>query len=256
MTPGATATCVPPWSGRSTHHLRGASWDREVQPLQCSGSMTAPCRCDLPRHVPRRVVLTGGPGAGKTAVLEVVRQHFCEHVEVIPEAASILFRGGFPRRDTPAARRAAQRAIFRLQAELERMAMEESRAAVLLCDRGTVDGLAYWDDPPETFWADVGTNHAAELGHYAAVIHLRTPPADNGYDHSNPVRTESAAEALRLDERIFEVWRAHPARTVIASHETFLGKLGAAIEAIRREVPPCCRTHEVALRPAAVASHA
>ena len=40
------------------------------------------------------MVLTGGPGAGKTAVLEVVRRTFCEHVTVLPEAASILFMGG------------------------------------------------------------------------------------------------------------------------------------------------------------------
>jgi predicted ATPase len=28
-------------------------------------------------HVRRRVVLTGGPGAGKTALLEMIRQSFC-----------------------------------------------------------------------------------------------------------------------------------------------------------------------------------
>jgi len=39
-----------------------------------------PCR---ERHEPRRVVLTGGPGAGKTAVLELIRQSFCVHVKVL-----------------------------------------------------------------------------------------------------------------------------------------------------------------------------
>ena len=34
---------------------------------------------------PRRVVLTGGPGAGKTAALEMIKQSFCEHVRVLPE---------------------------------------------------------------------------------------------------------------------------------------------------------------------------
>lgn len=38
-------------------------------------------------HKRRRVVLTGGPGAGKTATLELIRQSFCEHVHVLPEAA-------------------------------------------------------------------------------------------------------------------------------------------------------------------------
>lgn len=38
------------------------------------------------RHKRKTIVLTGGPGAGKTAVLELVRQQFCAHVEVLPEA--------------------------------------------------------------------------------------------------------------------------------------------------------------------------
>jgi predicted ATPase len=49
---------------------------------------------------PKLVVLTGGPGAGKTALLEVVRRHFCEHVVVLPEAASIVFGGGLASRLT------------------------------------------------------------------------------------------------------------------------------------------------------------
>lgn len=51
-----------------------------------------PCDCG-DRHVPRRVVLTGGPGAGKTAVLELIRLFFCEHVKTLPEAAGIVFGG-------------------------------------------------------------------------------------------------------------------------------------------------------------------
>jgi predicted ATPase len=203
--------------------------------------MRPPCGCDEARHAPRRIALTGGPGAGKTAVLEVVQRHFCEHVIVLPEAASILFRGGFPRHESPAGRHAAQRAIYRTQVELERLACEESRAAIVLCDRGTIDSEAYWDGAPGSFWAEVGSTRAAELARYAAVIHLRTPSADGGYDHENPLRIETAEQALAIDRRIFEVWAAHPARTVIASEASFIDKLRAAIEAIRREVPPCCR---------------
>lgn len=70
----------------------------------------AACECRNV-HDRRRVVLTGGPGAGKTAVLEMIRQSFCSHVKVLPEAASVVFGGGFPREDDPDCRRAAQRAI-------------------------------------------------------------------------------------------------------------------------------------------------
>lgn len=55
------------------------------------------CECN-DVHKRKRIVLTGGPGAGKTALLELIRQSFCAHVKVLPEAASIIFGGGFPGR--------------------------------------------------------------------------------------------------------------------------------------------------------------
>jgi hypothetical protein len=72
--------------------------------------MPPPCSCAAVDHVPRLVVLTGGPGAGKTATLEVVQRELSRHVVVVPEAASILWKGGFPRRmrRRPAAPRSAR----------------------------------------------------------------------------------------------------------------------------------------------------
>lgn len=91
-----------------------------------------PCPCTA-RHQTCRIVLTGGPGAGKTATLELIRQSFCEHVQILPESASVVFGGGFPRRDTGESRKAAQRAIFYVQRELEAAAIADN-AAILLCD--------------------------------------------------------------------------------------------------------------------------
>jgi hypothetical protein len=79
--------------------------------------MTA-CPCGE-RHRRRRIVLTGGPGAGKTATLELVRQALCDHVRILPESAGILFTRGFPRHGVAAVRQAVQRAIFFTQRELE-----------------------------------------------------------------------------------------------------------------------------------------
>src|SRR6185295_14083212 len=100
------------------------------------------CGC-LATHRRRRVVLTGGPGAGKTAVLELIRQYFCKHVTVLPETAGIVYAAGFPRSDSPEVRQAAQRAIFYFQRELE-TAADATGPAIVLCDRGTIDGSAYW----------------------------------------------------------------------------------------------------------------
>jgi predicted ATPase len=202
------------------------------------------CSCRL-EHAPRLVVVTGGPGAGKTAVLEVVRRHFCEHVRVLPEAASIVFGGGFPRSEEPPLRCAAQRAVFHVQRELERAALEMDRVAVILCDRGTIDGLAYWPTDEAAFWSGVGADRDAEKARYAAVIHLRTPPAGNGYDRTNPLRIESAAEAAAVDARLERAWAGHPRRVFVESTQDFLVKIASTLARIRDEVPPCCRAERL-----------
>lgn len=186
--------------------------------------------------------MTGGPGAGKTAVLEMVRTSLCEHVRVLPEAASIVFGGGFPRHDDPVCRRAAQRAIFHVQRELENTG-EAHDAAVVLCDRGTIDGLAYWPDPAIDFWAAAGTTRAAELIRYDCVIHLRTPAGGRGYNHVNPVRTESAHDAAEIDERIGQAWDGHPHRFVIAATGDFLDKAAQVLTLLQSELPSCCAGH-------------
>lgn len=202
----------------------------------------APCQCgNAAEHAGRRVVLTGGPGAGKTAVLEVVRRYFCDHVVVLPEAAGILYAGGFPRRDSYPARRAAQLAIFHVQDQLEALALGEGVPALILCDRSILDGIAYWPGDPESFFHAVGTTREAVFARYAAVIHLRTPTVENGYNHRNPLRIESAAEANALDAKLFEAWQAHPRRTVIDPTQDFFDKLTQTLAAIRAELPPCCQ---------------
>ncbi len=203
-----------------------------------------PCDCSA-SHERRRVVLTGGPGAGKTAVLELIRHSFCVHVNVLPEAAGIVFGGGFPRGDHAELRRAGQRAIFYVQRELE-TAADAANPAVVLCDRGTVDGDAYWPGPDD-LWSSVGTTLEEQLRRYDAVIHLRTPPTGSGYNRQNPLRIESAAEAAAIDEKIAGLWERHPRRFVVEATPDFLSKTARVIEILRGEMPECCRRHVVPL---------
>jgi predicted ATPase len=199
-----------------------------------------PCDC-ASRHVKRRVVLTGGPGAGKTAVLELIRLFFCKHVRTLPESAGIVFGGRFPRGERIELRQAAQRAIYHVQRELE-AAAEGEDAAVVLCDRGTIDGAAYWAGPGDLFSA-VGTTREVELARYDAVIHLQTPTSPAAYNHDNVLRVESVAEAGVIDGLIRERWDGHPRRFFIEPTDDFLTKASRAMALLRREVPECCRHH-------------
>jgi predicted ATPase len=184
-------------------------------------------------------VLTGGPGAGKTAVLELAHQFFCKHLVMVPEAASLLFRGGFPRGPNAAQQTATQRAIFHVQRELEAATEATDHAAALLCDRGTVDGAAYWPGP-NTLWDEVGVRREDELLRYHSVLHLRVPLARD-YNHENAMRTETAEQAAQIDTRIAEAWHGHRRVFMIDSSTSFLDKAHRAIELIEAELPPCCR---------------
>ena len=200
------------------------------------------CQCDDAHGEPQFVAVTGGPGGGKTAILEMASRAFCSHVVILPEAASIVFGGGFPRIGTPLGRRAVQRAIFHVQRQLEELAREPTQSiALVLCDRGTVDGAAYWPGEASEYWEQVGTTQAIELAHYDAVIHLETPPIDKGYNHQNHLRTETAQEAALLDDAIREVWSQHPHRIAISSEARFMDKAMHALHTIELLLPPGCR---------------
>lgn len=186
----------------------------------------------LPSSVSSTIVLTGGPGAGKTAVLEVARRDLAPSVQILPEAASIVFGGGFPRRHDENGRRAAQRAIYHVQSELERMSIDRDSAQVTLCDRGTIDGLAYWPGRWEDFFADLGTTLEHELARYAAVVHLRVPDGTNGYRPS-ALRIESAQEAHAIDQRLLDVWGRHPRRIIIETDADFLRKTQRTLDVLR-----------------------
>lgn len=188
-------------------------------------------------HGCKFIVLTGGPGAGKTAVMEAARQIFSRQVAILPEAASIVYSGGFPRFNNPTSIRAAQRAIARVQEELERYAIEEGGTFVALCDRGIADGAAYWPTGSEGFYESLGSSQKTIFDRYSTVIHLKTPSLALGYNHSNPMRIETPEEAILIDEKIESVWHGHPNRFIVPATESFTEKLDHVTALIKAALP-------------------
>ena len=200
------------------------------------------CACKELVHQTKLIVLTGGPGAGKTAVLELVRKQLCEHVAILPEAASIVFGGGFWRLETPSARLAAQKAIIHIQQEMENLVLDEKKWSIGLCDRGLPDGLAYWPSEEASFWQATGMTRQKAYDRYYSVIHLRSPGEDQGYNHQNPLRIESAHQAALIDEKIHAVWSKHPRYHMVESATDFLTKARKAINLAVDDLPDCCRS--------------
>ncbi len=178
------------------------------------------------------MAITGGPSGGKTTLLETLKKEFGSQITVVPEAASILYGGGFPRKKSILGRIATQRAIYYTQRELETIAIGESANALLVFDRGSLDSIAYWPNDEEDFFKNIQSNKKVELGRYDWVIHLDTASNEN-YDLSNPIRTETHTEALLLNEKIKMAWNGHQRRITIASDGDFLAKITKSIQVIK-----------------------
>ena len=177
-----------------------------------------------------RVVLTGGPGAGKTVISRRVAETSGGHIGCVPEAATAVYEQCNTRWDLVdlARRREIQRRIYHLQLERESAPITHSPIPrILLHDRGTIDGAAYWPDGPDDYWNDLGTTHAAELARYDAVIWLETAAILGIYDggSSNPVRFENSAEAVHNGQRVGQLWSAHPHFFRVSAYPTLDEKI-------------------------------
>lgn len=184
-----------------------------------------------------RVVLTGGPGGGKTTAADLYRREIGDEVVVVPEAATLLYLGGFPRGGDVGVRKVTQRAIYNVQINLEDAQSAHYQSRVLLCDRGTVDGAVYWPGDPSEFFAHLGTSLEKELSRYDAVIFFETAAVGGiSIEGGNPTRIESIEEALALDHKLKKLWSQHPNFIFVPHNVSFIRKVNSGLEELARIV--------------------
>lgn len=173
-----------------------------------------------------RIVLTGGPGGGKTTAADLFRREIGERVVIVPEAGTLVFAGGFPRAKERAAVIAAQKAIFHVQRNLEDVQSVLFPGRILLCDRGTVDGAAYWPGDTGEFFDMLGTSLETELERYDAVIFFESAAVGGmSIEGGNPVRNESLREAAALDRKLRSLWSRHPRFVLVPHNPSFFKKI-------------------------------
>ncbi|MCK6598297.1 MAG: ATP-binding protein [Bdellovibrionaceae bacterium] len=180
----------------------------------------------------KKLAITGGPSGGKTTLIETLKKEFGQKISIVPEAASILYSGGFPRKKSFQGKKHVQRAIYFSQKELESLIQLEYPESMVICDRGSLDSVAYWPAEESDFYQNLQTSKDIELQRYEWVLHLDTATFQD-YDTSNPIRTETYEEAMTLNEKIKMAWNGHEQRLIIKSDDDFLMKMTKAIQAIK-----------------------
>lgn len=190
-----------------------------------------------------KIVITGGPCAGKTTGMSWIQNAFTERgytVLFIPETATELISGGVAPW-TCGSNGEYQKCQLKLQMEKEKVfeyaaRTMDSEKILIVCDRGALDNKAYMTDAEFAVAANyVGANEVELRDGYDAVFHLVTAAkgAQKFYTNANnTARTETPEEAAALDDKLIAAWTGHPHLRIIDNAEGFEEKMKCLIKEI------------------------
>lgn len=193
-----------------------------------------------------KVVLTGGPCAGKTTALSRIEQELGDRgikVITVSETATEIIKSGVK----PFGNGAIdlfdfQKLILGLQMAKEKVYEEapnyydENQQCLIIYDRGIIDNKAYIGQTEfDRLLNELNLNEITLMDKYDMVIHLVTA-ADGKEEYytleNNAARSESAEEAHALDKRTMNAWVGHNNLRIIDNSTDFKDKINRVLENI------------------------
>lgn len=192
----------------------------------------------------KKIVLTGGPCAGKTTALVKIMEYFSSRgfkVFTIPEIPTIFLQAGMDyltkneqwfyegEKDT-------LKSQLAFEDYFSAMAQTIDKPVVIVCDRGALDISTYL---PHEMWEKItnlcNVTNQQLLDRYDAVLHL-VSAADGAEQYynttTNEVRTEGIDKARMLDRKVVQAWTGHPHLRVINNHDNFDTKINRVLKEI------------------------
>jgi len=190
-----------------------------------------------------KIVITGGPCAGKSTAMSWVQNAFTQMgyaVLFVPETATELISGGVAPW-TCGSNGEYQKCQLKLQLDKEAIfeqaagTMDASKI-LIVCDRGALDNKAYMNDIEFAQVLEyLGTNEIELRDNYDAVFHLVTAAkgAEEYYTTANNLaRTETVDQAVMIDDKLISAWTGHPHLRVIDNSVGFEDKMKRLISEI------------------------
>lgn len=190
-----------------------------------------------------KIVITGGPCAGKTTGLSWIQNAFTDRgykVLFVPETATELISGGVAPW-TLETNAEYQKCQVKLQIEKEKIfeyAAEhmDAEKVLIVCDRGALDNKAYMTEAEFALvLSGLGENEIELRDTYDAVFHLVTAAkgAEKFYTTANnTARTETPEQAAALDDKLIAAWTGHPHLRIIDNSSDFERKMKRLISEI------------------------
>lgn len=190
-----------------------------------------------------KIVITGGPCAGKTTAMSWIQSNFTKMgytVLFVPETATELITGGVAPW-TCGSNVEYQKCQMKLQLEKEKIFEQGAismpvEKVLIVCDRGALDNKAYMTDLDFSCVLEaLGCNEVELRDNYDAVFHLVTAAkgAEQFYTTANnAARTETVEQAAALDDKLIAAWTGHPHLRIIDNATDFEDKLKRLIAEI------------------------
>ena len=195
------------------------------------------------RQTITRIVITGGPCAGKTTAMSWIQNAFSRKgylVLFVDETATQLSSGGAPWKLTRNNReyqyRVTQLMLAKEEVFTEIAKTFDAEKVLVVCDRGALDNRAYMTEEEFRYVLErLNTNEVELRDHYDAVFHLVTAAkgAEEFYTlANNAARYETVEEAIRSDDALIAAWTGHPHLRIIDNRYDFDQKMLTLIKEI------------------------
>lgn len=193
-----------------------------------------------------KIVITGGPCAGKTTALKHIKECCSQmgyHILFIAETATELISGGV----SPWILESDyEYQLCQMKLQLAKESVFEEAAQkipgcnkiLIICDRGIMDNSAYMTrEDFERAKAVLSLKENIIHESYGAIFHL-VSAAKGAEEHytlaNNPARTETPEEAAAMDDKLIDAWAKHPYHRIIDNSGTFENKMNRLVEEIKR----------------------
>lgn len=197
--------------------------------------------------VVKKIVLTGGPCAGKSSSLELIENYLRDNnyiVYIVQESATELIKSGIkPYGEDGLNNDYFQDVLFKYQLEKEKLieniaeTINVEKDIIIIYDRGLLDNKAYIGQQLyNKLLKKYNFTEKEILDRYDLVIHLETGAKNNNYNKDNSARSENLEDAIELDNKTFDAWKNHKNLIKVKCRENFEEKQKEMLNIIDKNI--------------------